>query len=251
MYYNLIGDIHGRTSWRQLVREDAINIFLGDYLDPYSRNNVLAGYEDYDNFEDIIHYKQQNPDTTILLLGNHDLHYLWDEHYSRYNTAHAIRMASLIRKHLHLFQAAYAIGERILVTHAGLTRPWMKLAGIPEGLSASALADAICQRMKDEQQRHLFSVETTFMPDDFCGMSPTASPIWVRPHTLLDHGQLTDSHGGTIYQVVGHTQIDQVMQVGSCVFIDCLGTTPQSLLIDISAAGEPSLKPAAANIPLE
>jgi hypothetical protein len=31
MLYNLIGDIHGRDAWQQLVREDAVNIFMGDY----------------------------------------------------------------------------------------------------------------------------------------------------------------------------------------------------------------------------
>lgn len=248
MYYNLIGDIHGRTSWCQLVRKDAINIFLGDYLDPYDRDNVLAGYEDYENLVDIIRYKQLYPDTTILLLGNHDLHYLWDEHYSRYNDAHALRIATLIREHFQLFQAAYAIHDRILVTHAGVTRPWMILAGIPDGLSASALAEAICQRMNDEQQRHIFSVETTFLPDDCCGMSPTASPLWVRPKTLLSHGQLADRHGDIIYQVVGHTQIDQIMQVDSCVFIDCLGTMPQSLLVRLDAAGKPIFSPSTSHI---
>lgn len=34
-YYNIIGDIHGRTCWKDLVREDCVNIFVGDYFDPY------------------------------------------------------------------------------------------------------------------------------------------------------------------------------------------------------------------------
>ena len=54
MTYNLIGDIHGRNAWRQLVRTDMINIFLGDYLDPYDRDNLQADSTDYDNLQDII-----------------------------------------------------------------------------------------------------------------------------------------------------------------------------------------------------
>ena len=246
MTYNLIGDIHGRNSWRQLVRTDMINIFLGDYLDPYDRDNLQADSTEYDNLQDIIRFKQQHPET-ILLLGNHDLHYLWDEHYSRYNDEHAERYAQLIREHLHLFQAAYAIGDRVLVTHAGVTRPWLQLAGISHLQSASQLAEAICRCMSDEESRHLFSVESTFLPDDSCGISPTASPIWVRPHTLLDYGALTNHHGDTIYQVVGHTQISQIMQFDSCVFVDCLGTVPQSLQITFGAAGEPIFTPLPAN----
>lgn len=247
MTYNLIGDIHGRNSWRQLVRTDMINIFLGDYLDPYDRDDLQAASAEYDNLQDIIRFKQQHPET-ILLLGNHDLHYLWDEHYSRYNDEHAERYAQLIREHLHLFQAAYAIGDRVLVTHAGVTRPWLQLAGISEQQSASQLAEAICRCMSDEESRHLFSVESTFHPEDSCGISPTASPIWVRPHTLLDYGTLTNHHGDTIYQVVGHTQIGQIMQFDSCVFVDCLGTLPQSLRITFDAAGEPIFTPLPAKI---
>ena len=247
MTYNLIGDIHGRNSWRQLVRTDMINIFLGDYLDPYDRDNLQADSTEYDNLQDIIRFKQQHPET-ILLLGNHDLHYLWDEHYSRYNDERAERYAQLIREHLHLFQAAYAIGDRVLVTHAGVTRPWLQLAGISHQQSVSQLAEAICRCMSDEESRHLFSVESTFHPDDSCGISPTASPIWVRPHTLLDYSALTNHHGDTIYQVVGHTQIGQIMQFDSCVFVDCLGSVPQSLRITFDAAGEPIFTPLPAKI---
>ena len=32
--YNIIGDIHGRTCWKELVQDDFVNIFVGDYLDP-------------------------------------------------------------------------------------------------------------------------------------------------------------------------------------------------------------------------
>jgi hypothetical protein len=247
MTYNLIGDIHGRNAWRQLVRTDMINIFLGDYLDPYDRDHLQADSTDYDNLQDIIRFKQQHPET-ILLLGNHDLHYLWDEHYSRYNDEHAERYAQLIREHLHLFQAAFAIGDPILVTHAGVTRPWLQLAGISHLQSASQFAEAICRCMSNEESRHLFSVESTFHPDDYCGISPTASPIWVRPHTLLDYGALTNHHGDTIYQVVGHTQISQIMQFDSCVFVDCLGSVPQSLRITFDAAGEPIFTPLPAKI---
>lgn len=245
--YNLIGDIHGRSTWRQLVKEDAINVFLGDYLDPYVADEDSVGDDEYANLQAIIHYKQQHPET-ILLLGNHDLHYLWDEHYSRYNGAYAARFAELIRSHWHLFEAAFAPSEHVLVTHAGVTRPWCELAGIAEGLSATQLAEAICQRMHDEEQRHLFDVESTLLPGDNMGISPTASPIWVRPYTLLDYGALTNHRGETIYQVVGHTQIGQIMQFDSCVFIDCLGTMPQSLQITFNAAGEPIFTPLPAKI---
>ena len=33
--YNIIGDIHARVCWKNLVQEDCVNIFVGDYFDPY------------------------------------------------------------------------------------------------------------------------------------------------------------------------------------------------------------------------
>ena len=237
MKYNLIGDIHGRSSWQQLVREDAINVFLGDYLDPYAGEGFAPGEEEYANLLAIIRYKQEHPET-VLLLGNHDLHYLWHEHYSRYNAADAERFAQLFRDHLHLFQAAYAIGNRILVTHAGVTRPWCELSGIEEGLSVAALAEAICQRMTDAKQRHWFTVDSTFEMWDYCGMSATASPLWVRPQALVRHGKLLDDQQQPVIQVVGHTQIQEVMSIFPFYFVDCLGYQAQSLLIELTDDGQ-------------
>lgn len=38
-----IGDIHGRTSWKELVNENpnSIFIFTGDYLDPYEAEGII------------------------------------------------------------------------------------------------------------------------------------------------------------------------------------------------------------------
>ena len=39
--YNIIGDIHGRDAWKRLVDEDCINIFVGDYFDPYDKIHFM------------------------------------------------------------------------------------------------------------------------------------------------------------------------------------------------------------------
>ena len=70
--YNIIGDTHGRTAWKDLVISDGINIFVGDYFSPY----VNMSFEDQlNNFLSIIDYKREHPET-ILLIGNHD-----DQHW--------------------------------------------------------------------------------------------------------------------------------------------------------------------------
>lgn len=240
MLYNLIGDIHGRKIWQQLVREDAVNVFLGDYLDPYCKDGLKPGIDDWETLQGILAYKQQNPET-VLLLGNHDMHYVWDECYSRRNEYknHITRFRECFRDNWHLFQAAFAIGKRILVTHAGVTRPWCELAGIPDGLSATELADAINLRIKDEEQRNVFTTKISFQFGDNLGLSPTASPIWVRPETLREYGRLFSSDGDAIIQIVGHTQVADIQLKEPFFFIDCLHFyPPQSLLIEVSEDGE-------------
>ena len=57
MKYNVIGDIHGRTSGKELVIEDGINIFVGDYFSPYHRGYTFE--KCMQNFHDIIEFKKQ------------------------------------------------------------------------------------------------------------------------------------------------------------------------------------------------
>lgn len=236
MLYNLIGDTHGRDAWRQLVREDAVNIFLGDYLDPYAPEQRLAGEGELANLQAIIAYKEQHPET-ILLLGNHDLHYIWDEHYSRYNGRFAKRFAEFFRQNWYHFQMAYAIGKRILVTHAGVTKPWCQLVDIPDGLSTYDLADKLNTMAKDEEQLLWFTAERCM--HDNAGYTPSASPVWVRPETLREYGQLTNPDGKSIVQAVGHTQISALTLEHPFFFLDCLRFTPaQSLLVHYSDSGE-------------
>ena len=56
--YNIIGDIHGRTSWKDLVDETCINIFVGDYFDPYQPMTI---FDLKRNFLAIVEYKKGAP----------------------------------------------------------------------------------------------------------------------------------------------------------------------------------------------
>ena len=71
----VLGDIHGSTYWKTVVEENPAcrYIFLGDYLDPYEkipRNQLI------NNLKKIIQLKKERNDDVILLLGNHDMHYI-------------------------------------------------------------------------------------------------------------------------------------------------------------------------------
>ena len=70
----IVPDVHGRTFWKDVMEyKDTPIVFLGDYLDPYPRENI-GKQQAIDNFLEILDYAKQNNNVT-LLLGNHDMEY--------------------------------------------------------------------------------------------------------------------------------------------------------------------------------
>lgn len=222
--YNIIGDIHGRTCWKELVKDDCINIFVGDYFDPYDRISHVGLIQ---NFADIIAFKKQHPET-ILLYGNHDLHYLIpQERASRYSVRYARVYKQAFADTTELFNGvAYAIEDSFLVTHAGVSKEWYeKEFGMYEGASVSEVADDINGLWKHNKIEFTFDANA-FDFRDLSGVSPTHSPLWIRPRTLVDHNLFA----GTQYkQVFGHTQVKDITTIdNNLVCVDCLGTIVKS-----------------------
>lgn len=234
MRYNIIGDVHGRNIWKELVKDDSINIFLGDYLDPYPGEGISDAMA-WSNFLDILAYRQEHPDTTVLLWGNHDLHYIYGEHYSRFSRENAPKMQQLYESHqLDSLKMAYLIGGHTLVTHAGVTDRWWKLMCKLVHQELAPTPETVCTTLNTlgsgspQLLKALFGTENTFEPWDCYGESPTASPIWVRPETLT----IFNIFEGTGYkQIVGHTQAAEPFTTDGITFADCLGQKPQSVSI--------------------
>lgn len=227
--YNIIGDIHGRTSWKELIDEDCINIFVGDYFDPYQWMSLS---DLCDNFKDIIALKQRLPEKVVLLYGNHDYAYLpkVQEQNSRYDAKNAKTITSLFVKNQDLFHGvAYAIGEEYIVTHAGITKGWKnKYLSEMDDISPSQMEKAINKLWQLNKVAFGFQKNADFM--DFYGESPCHSPIWVRPQSL-DIGNLYK--GTNIIQIVGHTQFKTIIEIANAIFVDCLGYVTKSKRIII------------------
>ena len=154
-FYNIIGDIHGRTCWKNLVREDSINIFVGDYFDPYE---YIPQAERMANFQKIIDFKQQHPET-VLLYGYHDLHYLIaDEHYSRYEPRYANEYWRAFIQAKTLFHGiAFPIEDKALVTHAGVTKEWYeKYLGAYQSESLTEVAAKINRLWEEDKKSFYF-----------------------------------------------------------------------------------------------
>jgi len=82
--------------------------------------------ETMSTLEQIVDFKRKNMDKVILIIGNHDAHYLFDEIYpcSRYDKQNSTKYKSFYKKNKDLFQYAYQCGNN-LFTHAGVSNNWI------------------------------------------------------------------------------------------------------------------------------
>lgn len=220
----VIGDIHGRHTWKEIVvkhPEDTI-VFLGDYGDPYE---PMANEEIISNLREIIQFKRNNPERVVLLLGNHDMHYIFPEfpQGSRYNRNMLYKYRDLFEENRSLFQFAWHSGNT-LFTHAGVTNSWWN-----EDFKGAPYQDAgsVAEQLNNPfppQLRTLFQVGY-----NRGGYSRNGGIFWA------DIEETAEDPLNRIYQVVGHTRIKDVYTVEKSpstkiTFCDCLSNTQSNSL---------------------
>lgn len=223
MKFLAIGDIHGRTSWKEadIHAYDRV-IFLGDYVDsPIFDDNVI-----YNNLNDLVTIKQQQPDKITLLIGNHDAHYLHYPHYrcSGFREWGQPRLSALFNKHRTLFQIAYQHRSHIL-THAGITNKWLArlLAKIGHVGDTFIPGHNLAELLNYIHQQSVATQSVLFdVGPKRGGHHPFGGPVWAdRSETIVDY--LTDYH-----QIVGHTPTDEFRtignELGSITYVDILQT---------------------------
>lgn len=138
----VIPDVHGRDFWRaakDVISDDTIDkiVFLGDYFDPYDDEEVFITDDTLlSNFNEILEFKTNNPDKVVLLLGNHDIHYLYRNPYcSRHDDENEDKYCNLFKDNIGLFDLMYIDDiecndyTKVLFTHAGLTSNFLKTFG--------------------------------------------------------------------------------------------------------------------------
>lgn len=142
----IIPDIHGRTFWREAASKvgGMHIVFLGDYVDPFN-DEVISVEQTFREFEDIISFKRAHPAETTLLLGNHDLQYIWPEFpQTRYDAEHAHLYSDFLKENRDCFALTASFrmkGRTVIFSHAGILPDWLKetpsLFGLYEGSSHS------------------------------------------------------------------------------------------------------------------
>lgn len=227
----VIPDVHCRKFWRTSIENNANDvekiIFLGDYFDPYNETNLEK--DEISMLNDIINLKKNNPDKYILLIGNHDQHYIWDESItgSRFNNLKFKKYYNIFNDNLDLFNLVYVEND-VIFSHAGITNIWaydflkyyVKRDNLDECDSFVKECADILQHTNLKEYIHSLS-DISFYRG---GISQSGSCTWadVREHiSYRDGDKIIPLGEDGIYQVFGHTQLEKELILDKWACLDC------------------------------
>ncbi|MBQ3415855.1 MAG: metallophosphoesterase [Clostridia bacterium] len=198
----IFGDFHGHfDSLAQIYQDEKPYsvIHLGDYFDSF--HGTVDGMKQA--FTNLLKLRNDHLSDTkngdfVLLLGNHDYHYLQYglEQYSGYNKGYDLwahqQLQELWDSH-QLKLVEYDYTSKTLYSHAGVTNTWLKENRM-DGVDVQYFNEV-----------NLLHLRFTYAGGgDWYGDSVYSSPIWIRPNSLLQDGYV-DENGDRWTQIVGHT----------------------------------------------
>lgn len=226
-----IGDIHGRSVWKQIVDQENPDqvIFVGDYFDSYD----IPGVEQIHNFKEIIEYKETSGKEVIMLIGNHCHHYfpeIGNTGTSGYQRGIAPNITQVINENRHHLQMAYSF-DGFLFTHAGVSPVFMDEVFGSDGWSKERIADDLNELFRYKPKAFEFNGFDPYGDDEY------QTPIWIRPRSLMSSNSNHKNGLKKDYiQIVGHTKVNQIDIKGKATggryyFIDALGTSKEYLII--------------------
>lgn len=192
----VLGDIHGRLIWEDIIeKEKNIDkiIFLGDYV---TTHELISDEQQLFNFENILTYKEDNPEKVILLRGNHDLwKFSWGDCTPYSSSWLEKKLLFKFNQFSRLSQWIY-IQDNIIFSHAGVSQVWLDNNNL---------------KLEDINKQG-WSEIFGFTPNrysDSSGTSITQPPTWIRPESLAMCAV------NNYIQVVGHTTVNKIFDMHS------------------------------------
>lgn len=205
-----IGDLHGRNCWHfaasnWVQRSPAhVVVFQGNYVDSFD----ISLADQAENLRRLIAFKQQHPGQVVLLLGNHDAHYIWPDapRGSGFKPINHAQLYPIFNEHRALFRIAYELhsdGQKYLWTHAGVSWPWIDstrtlLLPTPDKARPYTLADVLNLLTESAEHRAIL-----LRVGSDRGGQGAGGPLWVDMQTMTDQ-PIMEYH-----QLVGHTALPE------------------------------------------
>lgn len=220
----VIGDPHGRWDALKKIynkeKPDEV-IILGDYFDSFN----IDSFSQCECFENIIKLRKKHlskhKGRFIMLIGNHDLHYMADELFGRcsgwnqltYSEASYVLCYNWDKEFLQMIFVDEI--NKTIYSHAGVSMNWFN-----QWIKSGSLGDINTIEVK--------AFAFTYKDGgDFYGSSSWNSPLWIRPNGLKKC-PYKDKDGIVWNQVFGHTEpyapFKWEQDNASFYDIDCINT---------------------------
>lgn len=219
----VIGDIHGRTCWKDFadirfllnaepeaagfgafVPEYDEYIFIGDFVDSFTVENHIIR----ENLLEIIRFKTLYPNNVILLWGNHDVEYwrnlpwLKKEIYmSGFRPEAHYDLFEIFNRNVEKFQLAFQY-KNYIWTHAGIHYGFFHFV-FTKAIKGMGLEDMTIAEQLNEAFLH--RLPCLFDVDWYRGGNKrVGGPLWCSKQMLYKK-PLKNTH-----QIVGHTATDDI-----------------------------------------
>ncbi len=231
-----IGDLHGHDTWKKFVNENPTldkYVFIGDYVDNVNGTNESI----WNNLADVIEFKKSQPDKVELLIGNHDVQYIFDGKYqcSGYRP-HALQgLKILFGDNKDLFQMAYQY-KNYLFTHAGVSNKWYNkhiqefLDFHSKYLAGEFILANVFNAMYETNYREIL-FEPSNARSRFKTEGRYGGIIWA------DKSETREDYLDGYHQIVGHSFVDSITTVSykdsSITYTDCLGEKEEFYILEI------------------
>jgi hypothetical protein len=248
-----IPDIHGRKFWREVVfnninKVDKV-VFLGDYLDPYSKeieeNPELMECQSFSDAQsllgmlhDIVSLKKNEPNKYILLTGNHTDSYIWSKFRAATRTDYINweKYHKFFLENLEYFNLVW-IENNVIFSHAGISEGWANEFlyhymdyGENVSLEKDSLVFETARVLKDTPLKNfnihyikaISNISHYRGGDMFYG-----SCEWADLREHIDHHltevkeKIVPLGENGIYQIFGHAQLKKELITDKWSCIDC------------------------------
>lgn len=226
-----VGDLHGRIGCFESAIEKFEKsglerlVLMGDYMDSFDCTSTEILYL----LQQVIEYKKSKPQQVILLLGNHDIQYIYSPDYrcSGHRPEIQYDAYKLFRDNEPSFQIAWLNGD-YMATHAGILSNWyytynnrlhyyQEKFGIDKIASLDVLLNAI-NRTSDNW------ILNTVHSKRGGSVGSIGGPLWADMTEIKERKVMHRySH------IVGHNPVPSIIveqntENSEVVFTDCLGS---------------------------